>query len=69
MARKPFARWQSYASALLEVRAEFDARDPSDESLWWDPSDPKWWAECPQLGTLDPSRLAELWIAQESRRG
>ena len=58
MTASPFDKWPSVAAAVTDVLREMAEREPGE---WFDPTDARWWAECPQIGDLDPCACAELF--------
>ena len=51
--------WKTVGQAVSEVLADMAAG--VDPEQWCDPTDSKWWSECPQLGELDPTECAEAY--------
>ena len=49
-------KWTSIDEAIEDVQLSQMATDD-----WCDPTDSAWWAECPQIGDLDPCDLVDAW--------
>ena len=49
-------KWTSIDEAIEDVQLAHMATDD-----WCDPTDSAWWAECPQIGDLDPCDLSVAW--------